>query len=344
MVELSVLDIVPVRRGQTTRQAITASAGLARVADRVGCTRFWVTEHHNMPAVAATSPPVLIAMLAAQTQQLTIGSGGVMLPNHTALAVAEQFALLEAAHPGRIDLGIGRAPGTDPVTSWALRAGRADQTLSEYPTWVQQVQAMLGNSDALIGPNGTPLRLHASPRPTSVPPIWLLGSSGFSASLAAELGMPFVFAHHFSGQGTKEALDLYRANYAGPGRPRTFITVNVSVADNAEQAARMALPYHHMQAGMHAGVVLDRPLMSVDEAESAIRPLGDAAWQRLAQPWLIGEPHTVAERIFELTDRFDVDEVMIQPIASAFDADPLDSYPAREYAVRELATRLVEQV
>lgn len=340
MVQLSVLDLIPVRRDQSNAQALAASVRLAKVADKAKCTRYWVAEHHNTPSVAATNPPVLVALLACETDQIVIGSGGVMLPNHTPLVVAEQFALLEAAFPGRIDLGIGRAPGTDPVTSWALRNGRPDETLTEFPNWVQQVIAMLGNEGIGVDLGGRRFELKASPAPNSVPPVWLLGSSDYSARLAGELGLPYVFAHHFSGQGTEEALRLYRGSFQGEGRPCTFVTCNVVVAEDADRARRLALPYQHAMAQLRLGRPME--LMTVEQAEQTPVPMPDEAWQAITEPWLIGEPHQVAEGIFELTDRFGVDEVMIHPIAGAFDRDPMDRYPAREYAVRELAARLVE--
>ena len=245
---LSVLDLVPVRSDQSTSNALAATRRLARVADELGFRRYWLAEHHNMPAVAATNPPVLVAMVAAATERIRVGSGGVMLPNHAPLVVAEQFALLEAAHPGRIDLGIGRAPGTDPVTAWALRHGGGgvdDDAVARFPEYVDNITAMLS-------PDGAGLRLasgthvlRATPRATSVPGVWLLGSSDYSARLAAEKGLPYVFAHHFSGRGTAEALALYRARFqpsdAHP-EPQTFLTVNAVVAPTQEEADRLALP------------------------------------------------------------------------------------------------------
>lgn len=342
MLQLSVLDLVPVRKGQSTGQALAASVALAQAADQSGCTRYWVAEHHNTASVAATSPPVLIALLAARTQQMTVGSGGVMLPNHAPLVVAEQFALLEAAFPGRIDLGIGRAPGADAVTSWALRSGGADETLHEFPNWVQQVIAMSGDGGMPVEIGGRRFELKASPHPVSTPPVWLLGSSGYSARLAGELGLPYVFAHHFSGQGTDEALRAYRQSFRGAGRPRTFVTVNVVVGPDAEAAQRLALPHQHAMAQLRLGGL--RELMTVEQAERAERPLPEDAWRAITAPWLIGEPHRVAEGVFELADRFGVNEVMIHPVGGAYDADPMDASPAREFAVRELAARLVERL
>src|SRR5690349_3858508 len=245
---LSVLDLVPVRTDQTTADALTATTHLAQTADRLGYTRYWVAEHHNMPSVAATSPPVLIAHLAAHTSQLRLGSGGVMLPNHAPLVVAEQFALLEAAHPGRIDLGLGRAPGTDPVTAWALRhgGGGVEADAAEHvPTYVDHIITMMSPGGAGLEVGGRLHALNATPHATSTATVWLLGSSDFSARLAASKGLPFVFAHHFSGQGTAEALALYRDSYVPSEEhpePRTFLTVNAVVAETQDEADRLALP------------------------------------------------------------------------------------------------------
>ena len=245
---LSVLDLVPVRDGQTTGDALAATRSLARVADDLGFRRYWLAEHHNMPAVAATNPPVLIAMVAAATERIRVGSGGVMLPNHAPLVVAEQFALLEAAHPGRIDLGIGRAPGTDPVTSYALRHGAGgvtDDAVEQFPSYVDNILTMMSPGGAGLQVNGRLHALNATPAGPSVASVWLLGSSDYSARLAAAKGLPYVFAHHFSGRGTAEALELYRSGYQPSElypEPRTFLTVNAVVAETADEARRRALP------------------------------------------------------------------------------------------------------
>ena len=233
---LSVLDLVPVRSDQTTGDALAATRSLARVAEEHGYHRYWLAEHHNMPAVAATNPPLLISLVAAATSRIRVGSGGVMLPNHAPLVVAEQFALLEAAFPGRIDLGIGRAPGSDPVTSWALRHGAGgvdEEAVARFPEYVDNVISMMSPGGVGLQVGGRLHALTATPAATSVPPVWLLGSSDYSARLAASRGLPYVFAHHFSGKGTAEALELYRSTFqpseATP-EPRTFLTVNAVVA------------------------------------------------------------------------------------------------------------------
>src|ERR1700712_1617699 len=241
---LSVLDLVPVRTAQTTADALAATVRLAQTADRLGYTRFWVAEHHNMPSVGATSPPVLIAYLAAQTEQLRLGSGGVMLPNHAPLTVAEQFALLEAAAPGRIDLGIGRAPGSDPVTSYALRGGRDDRDIENFPEYLDDVVALMGARGVRVPLRSGEYTLKATPAAASEPRLWLLGSSMYSAHLAAAKGLPYVFAHHFSGEGTEEALDYYRSHFRPSdltSEPVTFLTVNAVVAETQDEATALVL-------------------------------------------------------------------------------------------------------
>ncbi len=341
---LSVLDLVPVRTGQTTGQALAATTRLAQVADRGGCTRYWVAEHHNAPGVASTSPPVIISMLAGATQRIRVGSGGVMLPNHAPLAVAEQFALLEAAFPGRIDLGIGRAPGTDPVTSWALRSGGGPEgdPVAQFDDFVQQVMAFASTEGAVIRLQDRDFVVTATPNAASEPSVWLLGSSDYSARLAGTLGLPYVFAHHFAGTGTAAALDLYRSSYVGEGEPRTFLSVNAVTADSVEQARELALPHLHMMAALRAGSTERKPLLTVDQAAAVPVPFPEPGQQVLQAPWLLGTAAEVAGQIRELAAEFDVDEVMVHPIGGAHDSDPLDRVPSRERTIAELAEELAE--
>ena len=340
---LSVLDLVPVRTDQTTSDALAASVGLARAADVLGYRRYWVAEHHNMPAVAATNPPLLIAMLAGATRDIRVGSGGVMLPNHAPLVIAEQFALLEAAYPGRIDLGIGRAPGSDPVTSFALRHGAggvSDEAVTRFPEYVDNVLAMMEPTGVGLAVNGRTHPLKATPLATSVPDIWLLGSSDYSARLAAEKGMPYVFAHHFSGQGTAEALELYRSTFRPSPEleaPRTFLTVNASVATSREEAERLARPQLLAMLSLRTGGPL-APQLSVEAAEkvevpAAHEPLLDAMRTR----WVIDAPDEARARVADLATTYDVDEVMVHPVAAAYEGTEPDTAPAREQTLRLLA-------
>jgi len=340
---LSVLDLVPVRSDQTTSDALQATLRLARLADELGLRRYWLAEHHNMPAVAATNPPVLIGMVAAATERIRVGSGGVMLPNHAPLVVAEQFALLEAAYPGRIDLGIGRAPGTDPVTSWALRHGAGgvtDEAVARFPEYVDNVLAMMEPAGVGLDLSGRTHVLKATPQARSVPTIWLLGSSDYSARLAAEKGLPYVFAHHFSGRGTAEALELYRRGFRPSPEltePRTFLTVNAAVAPTREEAERLALPQLLQMVALRTGAPL-RPQPLVEEAEKVELP--DAhreLLEAMKSRWVIGEPEAARAELRALAATYDVDEVMVNPVAGAWTGTDPATAPGREQTLRLLA-------
>ena len=335
---LSVLDLVPVRAGQTTAQALAASVRLAQVADAAGMHRYWVAEHHNMPAVAATNPPVLIAMLAGATERIRVGSGGVMLPNHAPLVVAEQFALLEAAYPGRIDLGIGRAPGSDPVTNWALRHGGPETADAEnFGVHVDNLIAMLEPAGVGLALQGRTYALRATPQAAGRPDVWLLGSSDFSAQLAASKGLPYVFAHHFSGSGTQRALALYRNAFMPSDlgmRPLTFLTANVAVAESQAEAERLVRPNLLSMINLRTGGELG-PQPTVEEAERTV--IADAHQELAAEMrsrWVVGTADSVRAELEQLASTYAVDEIMIHPIAGAYADDPLDRNPARENTLR----------
>jgi luciferase family oxidoreductase group 1 len=347
--QLSVLDLVPVRTDQSTSDALAATTHLAQTADRLGYTRYWLAEHHNMPAVAATSPPVLIAHLAAHTSQVRLGSGGVMLPNHAPLAVAEQFALLEAAHPGRIDLGIGRAPGSDPVTSLALRgaAGRDDRDIEAFPEYLDDVVALMSARGVRVPLPRDLMRenyiLKATPAAETEPKLWLLGSSMYSAHLAAAKGLPYVFAHHFSGQGTAEALEVYRSEFRPSdlaSEPVTFLTVNAVVAETRDEAMALLLPNLQMMGRLRTGQPLG-PLDLVEDAEQQnLSPQAlqvvDGAMRRA----VVGTPTEAAEQMRALADEFGVDEVMVNPVASARRGTDPATAPARDVTLELLAKEL----
>lgn len=334
---------MPVRSDQSTSDALAATVALAQTADRLGFTRYWVAEHHNMPSVGATSPPVLIAYLAAQTFQVRLGSGGVMLPNHAPLAVAEQFALLEAAAPGRIDLGIGRAPGSDPVTSYALRGGRDDRDIEHFPEYLDDVAALMGARGVRVPLRSGNYTLKATPAASSEPRLWLLGSSMYSAHLAAAKGLSYVFAHHFSGRGTEEAFAVYRSQFQPSkltAEPVTFLTVNAAVAETREEATALMLPNLHMMARLRTGQPLG-PVQLVEELD------GDqltSEQQRIVEGGLrravVGSPAEAAEQLHELAERFGVDEVMVHPVASAHRGTDPKTAPARDATLELLAKEL----
>ena len=342
---LSVLDLIPVRTGQTSAGALAASVRLAQLADRLDFTRYWFAEHHNMPAVASTTPPVLIAAIAAKTERIRVGSGGVMLPNHAPLVVAEQFAALEAFAPGRIDLGIGRAPGSDPVITQLLRISGPTADVDRFPDHIADILSLLSPDGASLRlTSGREYAITATPAATDVPTLWLLGSSDYSAKLAASLGLPYVFANHFSGEGLERALELYRTEYqpseAHPV-PETFLTVNASVAPNAEEARARALPQLHSMARLRTNRPM-RPLETVEEALAApADSIGDELIAAMERRWIIADPATAASELRTLAARHGIDEIMLAPIGGSYEGEPLDATPGREQTLELLANELL---
>lgn len=338
---LSVLDLVPVRSDQSSADAVAATIDLARVADRLGFRRYWLAEHHNMPSVAATSPPVMAGIVAASTVRMRVGSGGVMLPNHSPFVVAEQFATLEAAFPGRIDLGIGRAPGSDGVITALLRSGGHTSEVERFAANVDDIRALLAAEGAALRlSDGREYVVRATPHAASEPVVWLLGSSDFSARLAAERGLPYVFASHFAGGGTDAALALYRRGFTPSSTleaPRTFLTVQAVVAETAAEAEALALPQLQHMAGLRSGLPLTR-LRSVEEAdEFDMSVFAPGVLDALRENWVIGDAQRAAERIEALAAQFAVDEVMVVPAASAPEGTDARRSPARERTLELLA-------
>ncbi|MEN5074579.1 LLM class flavin-dependent oxidoreductase [Isoptericola cucumis] len=341
---LSVLDLVPVRTGQTSAQALASSLSLVRRADELGFERYWFAEHHNMAAVAASTPPVMIAAAAGATERIRVGSGGVMLPNHAPLVVAEQFAALEALAPGRVDLGLGRAPGSDPVVTALLRQSGPTSDVERFPQHVRDILA-------LMSPEGAALRLgdgniydvHATPAADGAPTVWLLGSSDYSARLAAELGLPYVFANHFSGAGIEQVLALYRDGYrpsAAHPEPETFLTVNAVVAPTADEAHQRALPQLRSMARLRTGKPMGRA-ETVEEALAApLDGMGEQVIADMRSRWIIGEPHQAAAQVRDLATRHGADEVMVVPVAGTYEAEPLDATPGRVQTLELLAGAL----
>ena len=315
-VPLSVLDLAPVPDGGSSRQALADTVALAQAVEGLGYGRFWVAEHHGMPGVASSAPAVLIGAVAAATSRIRVGSGGVMLPNHAPLVVAEQFGTLEALHPGRIDLGLGRAPGTDPATASALRRGAS---ADDFPS---ELLALRSFFDGRWTPGHPWSSLQAVPALGNGPAIWLLGSSGFSAQLAGLLGLPFSFAHHFAPQGTLAALELYRSSFRPSevlDAPYAMVCTSVVLADSDEQARELAMPGALSFLRLRSG----RPglLPTVEQALSHPYAPHEAAFveQRLAQQ-SIGGARTVRASLERLLDDTGADELMVTTMVH----DPAD--------------------
>ncbi|MFB7636336.1 LLM class flavin-dependent oxidoreductase [Streptomyces sp. NPDC056149] len=321
-VPLSVLDLVTVGAGNTATDAVRTSVELARTAERRGFHRYWVAEHHSMPGVASSSPAVLLAHLAAHTDRIRLGSGGVMLPNHAPLVIAEQFGTLEAMAPGRIDLGLGRAPGTDGATAAALRrTERLHEGADEFPQQLAELTRFLDDDF----PAGHPYaRIHAVPGPVQAtapggvqsphrPPLWLLGSSGFSAQLAGTLGLPFAFAHHFSAANTLPALDLYRSSFrpsAVLAEPYALIGVSALAAEDEREANRQVRTGALAMLRLRTG----RPGLVPTPEEAAAHQFSDVE-RNFVDGWLgnvlHGTPDAVRQGLDDLAKRTGADELMI---------------------------------
>ena len=308
-VSTSVLDLAVVPDGSSSADALAQTTMLARRAEELGYHRFWVAEHHNMPTIASTSPPVLMAHLAASTSRIRIGSGGVMLPNHPALVVAEQFALLESLHPGRIDLGVGRAPGTDPLTAAALRRSPQGLGAEDFPNELFDLLGLLGDRRR---DNGAWDRFRATPKLLSTPEVVLLGSSGYSAQVAGVLGLPYAFAHHFdvgTAISTLDAVALYRESFRPSvvlEEPYTIVTAGVLAAESVERAEYLAAPARLAMFALRTG----RRLQLMSPGEAARHPdLGAAS--AMPSNRIVGDRAVVAQGLAALGERTRADELMI---------------------------------
>jgi luciferase family oxidoreductase group 1 len=304
MIPLSVLDLVPVAEGQEPADALRNSRALAQTAERCGYTRYWVAEHHNMVGIASAATSVVIGHLAAGTKTIRVGAGGIMLPNHSPLVIAEQFGTLEALFPGRIDLGLGRAPGTDQI---AMRAMRRDMAASDqFPDDVLELQALLG--DAVEGQ-----AYRAVPGEGTHIPLWILGSSLYGAQLAAMLGLPYAFASHFAPDALVQALEVYRARFrpsAQAARPYAVACVNVVVAETDAEAKRLFTTIQQRFVSMVRGTrgKLQPP---IDDIETYWSPLEKAQASRMLARSFVGSPETVRQGLEAFIAETGVDELMV---------------------------------
>jgi luciferase family oxidoreductase group 1 len=304
MIPLSVLDLVPVAEGQAPADALRNARELAQTAERCGYTRYWVAEHHNMVGIASAATSVVIGHLAAGTKTIRVGAGGIMLPNHAPLVIAEQFGTLEALFPGRIDLGLGRAPGTDQI---AMRAMRRDPAASDqFPEDVLELQALLG--DPVDGQ-----AYHAVPGEGTHIPLWILGSSLYGAQLAAMLGLPYAFASHFAPDALVQALEIYRARFrpsAQAARPYAVACVNVVVADTDAEAKRLFTTIQQRFVSMVRGTrgKLQPP---IDDIETYWSPLEKAQASRMLARSFVGSPQTVRQGLEAFMAETGIDELIV---------------------------------
>ncbi len=307
---LSVLDLSPVSAGSTSAQALRNTVDLAQLADELGFTRYWLAEHHNTELIASSVPELMIGHVANATKRIRVGSGGVMLPNHSPLKVAEAFRVLEALHPGRIDLGLGRAPGTDTITALALRRSRQAVYSDDFP---QQLTELLGFLSDDFAEDHPFRHVTAMPADVGTPEIWLLGSSDFSAQLAAKLGLGFAFAHHIQPSPAVAALRLYLGNFR-PSKyfsaPKALVGVSVVCAETDERAAEMARPVELSLLRLRQGRLGRLPSIA-DATDYPYTPEEGQIISLNRDRVFVGSPQTVRERLTSLADRAGVDEIMV---------------------------------
>ena len=310
---LSVLDQSPVPAGSTPGQALQNSIELARLVDGLGFTRYWMSEHHAMDLLACTAPELMLARIGAETTRIRIGSGGIMLPHYTSLKVAEVFRTLHALYPGRVDLGIGRAPGGGPIEALALRRERKTKMQDDFPEQVGELLAFLGHSF----PEAHPFAgIRVSPEMPGGPDVWMLGSSMWSAAAAVEFGLPYSFAHFFSGFQTRAAIETYRRGFiASAYRSEAEATVAVGVicAETQEEAEFLASSVRLLQRRIRQGD--RRPVASPEDAVRELRLLGEMPMEEGEWPrYFVGTPSRVRGQLEEMARELGIGELIVNPI------------------------------
>ncbi|WP_317890736.1 LLM class flavin-dependent oxidoreductase [Paenibacillus arenilitoris] len=306
-IPLSVLDVSPIVEGGSVAESLGNTLDLARHAEKWGYNRYWLAEHHNAPSIASSATSIVIGHVAAGTSTIRVGSGGIMLPNHAPLVIAEQFGTLESLFPGRIDLGLGRAPGTDGLTAAALRGSRRSNG-HDFPEQLAELRAFLDPSRAEVG-----MPVRAIPGEGLNIPIWLLGSSDFSAMLAAELGLPFAFAGHFSPNFTIPAMNLYRSNFKPSevlDKPYGMVAVNIVAADTDEEAGYLATSMQQLFLSFIRNTrgPLPAPVRNMDQLWSEQEK---AALQQQLGSSIVGGPETVRGKLKRYMEATQADEIMV---------------------------------
>jgi luciferase family oxidoreductase group 1 len=314
MIPLSVLDLAPIAEGSDAAQALANARALARHAERLGYRRYWLAEHHNMPGIASAATAVVMAHVAGGTATIRIGAGGVMLPNHAPLVIAEQFGTLEALFPGRIDLGIGRAPGTDPVTAHALRRTLAAD-IDRFPEDVVELMSY-------FAPPHPEQRVRAVPGAGLGVPVWILGSSLYGAQLAAALGLPYAFASHFAPAMMAEAVAFYRGHFRPSeqlARPYVMLGVNVFAADTDREARRLFTSVQQAFVNLRMGRPGKLP-PPVEGYEATLGAPERLMLERALAVSVVGSPDTVRQGLRDLAERTGADEFMVTAHIHDFEA------------------------
>ena len=310
---LSILDQAPVAEGSSPAEALARSVELAKLGDALGYHRFWMSEHHAMQTLACTSPEILLARIGAETRRIRLGSGGIMLPHYSAFKVAEQFSTLEALYPGRIDLGVGRAPGGGPVESLALRRERRVQPVDDF---ADQLSELLAFFDSGFPPQHPFAKLRVMPESSGSPSVWLLGSSTWSSAAAAEFGLPYAFAHFFSPLATRAAIEGYRRTFVPGARqasPEAMIAIGVIVAPTQEEAEYLHASVRLLQRRIRQGD--RRPVASPEAALQELRTYAsdsgeEGEWRR----YIVGTPERVRDELTTIAQALRVEELVVNTI------------------------------
>jgi luciferase family oxidoreductase group 1 len=309
-IPLSVLDLSPISAGQGGARAVRDTVELAQLVEQLGYYRYWVAEHHNIPSVASTAPEIMIGQIAARTSRIRVGSGGIMLPNHAPLRVAETFHVLEALYPGRIDLGIGRAPGTDQLTALALRRSKERLGAADFPALLTE---LIGLSSGDLPVSHPFASIRAIPEDVTLPPIWVLGSTEDGAAIAADFGLGFAFAHHINPGGALLALEVYRSSFRASrwlDRPRTILTAQAICGETDQEAAHLASTFELAWIRLRSG--RPAPLSPPDEASTYRYSVGEQEMVKYARRhYFAGGPSTLREKLLEHVARSGADELMI---------------------------------
>ncbi len=322
---LSVLDQAPVAEGSTAGEALERSVDLAQTVEALGYRRFWMSEHHAMATLACSAPEVVLARIGAATRTIRIGSGGIMLPHYAPLKVAEVFRTLHAMYPGRVDLGVGRAPGGGPVESQALRRDRKSMQADDFPEQMAELLAWLGQGEGF--PAGHPFsRIQVSPAAPSGPTVWLLGSSLWGAQAAAQWGLPYAFAHFFSPIATRDALDTYRRGFQPSAMqpvPQCTAAVGVIVADTDEEARHLHSSVRLLQLRIRQGD--RRPVASPEDALRELSRSGGAAFVGGADEgefprYIVGSQETVRRELGAMAQSLGLDEIVVNTITHSHEA------------------------
>ncbi len=331
-IRLSVLDQAPVPAGSTPAQALQNSIALARHVDRLGFHRLWYSEHHAMDTLACTAPEILLARIGAETQRIRIGSGGIMLPHYSPFKVAEVFRTLYALYPGRIDLGIGRAPGGGPVESQALRRARSGPAQDDFPQQLAELLAYLHPEQNLFPANHPFAHLRVAPDAPGAPDLWLLGSSMWSAATAAANGLPYAFAHFFSGNSTRAAIEHYQANFqpsAWRSAPESTIAIGVIVAPTQQEAEHLHASVRLLQRRIRMND--RRPIAAPGDALRELNGLPPVSGIGIGFPaidpepsefpsYIVGTPEHVHTQLTHIAKELNLDELIVNTITHSHEA------------------------